>query len=75
MDQNIDNHLERTVLSLPKLNDWSQDIDPSLASPDQPPPPRIPPHLLNILLNHELPSHVGIHHRPRPLFDLFFHCF
>ncbi len=57
-DQNVNTHLERTVLSLHEMNIWTQEVNNQLVSNDQPPPPRIPPHLLNILLNRKLPAHV-----------------
>jgi hypothetical protein len=58
-DQNVNNHFEpTTVLSLHKSNNWTQEVNNQLLSIDQPPPPRIPPHLLNILLNRKLPDHV-----------------
>ena len=57
-EPNVNNHLERPVLSLHELNSWTQEVNNQLISSDQPPPPRIPPHLLNILLNRKLPAHV-----------------
>jgi hypothetical protein len=57
-NQNENNHLERTALSFHKLNRWSQEINNQFISNNQPAPPRIPPHLLNILLNQKLPINV-----------------
>ena len=59
-DDSVNNHLEKPTVSSTKLNQWSQDMNVSLAFTDQPPPPRIPPHLLNILLNRKLPENVSI---------------
>ena len=59
-EQNVNNHLERTVLSSHKMNIWTQEISNQPEFIDQSPPPRIPPHLLNVLLNQKLPAHVRI---------------
>lgn len=59
-DECVNNHLEKPAVSSPKLSQWSQDMDVSLAFANQPPPPRIPPHLLNIHLNRMLPENVSI---------------
>ncbi|CAF1011663.1 unnamed protein product [Adineta steineri] len=65
-DQNVNNHLERTMLSLSKLNIWTNEINTQLVPTDQPPPPRIPPHLLNVLLNRKLPAHCDPDVLPEP---------
>ena len=57
-DSHVNNHFEGTILSLHKMNEWTQDVNNRLIPAEQPPPPRIPPHLLNILLNRKLPPHV-----------------
>ncbi|CAF1134549.1 unnamed protein product [Rotaria sordida] len=64
--QNVNNSLEQPILSLHKLNRWTQEINNQFIKSDQPPPPHIPPHLLNILLNQELPDHCDPDILPEP---------
>ena len=59
-DESVNNDLEMSAVCSSKPNEWSQDMNVSLAFGHQPPPPRIPPHLLNILLNRKLPENVSI---------------
>ncbi|CAF2779214.1 unnamed protein product [Rotaria sp. Silwood2] len=65
-DQNVNNCLDQTVLSLHKLNIWTQEVNNQFIKSDQPPPPHIPPHLLNILLNQKLPAHCDPDVLPEP---------
>ncbi|CAM4767925.1 unnamed protein product [Rotaria magnacalcarata] len=65
-DQNLNNHLEQTFFSHRKSNVWTQEINNQFIKSDQPPPPRIPPHLLNILLNQKLPANCDPDVLPEP---------
>ena len=53
----VNNYLEGTVIPAYNLDIWTHEINNQFISNDQL-PPRIPPHLLNVLLNQELPAHV-----------------
>ncbi|UJR09934.1 hypothetical protein I4U23_014156 [Adineta vaga] len=65
-DPHVNNYFGGTLLSLHEMNEWTQDLNHQLVPKDQPPPPRIPPHLLNVLLNRKLPAHCDPDVLPEP---------